>query len=253
MHLNESWRRGKGYTVTYKYYGKLPFKRVFGCQEICSVIFSFGNLVAHAFYLSQLGAWINKANSLLLFKVKYPFGWIWWLSGLCAICSWFWSAVFHCRDVNFTEKMDYIFADISVAVLLVAAFVRITGDTVGSVTRVAGISIIIGGVTYHLYRMLYVDFDYGFNIKVNVCLGILQSVAWLIWVYFVNHPGRQTMYLFLVLVNVSLLLEILDFPPLQGYLDAHALWHLVTIPLIALFYRFVYIDIQFMVKKEKSV
>lgn len=41
------------------------------------------------------------------------------------------------------------------------------------------------------------------------------------------------------LVNVAMLLEVLDFPPLLGILDAHSLWHAATAPLAYLFYSFV--------------
>jgi post-GPI attachment to proteins factor 3 len=40
-----------------KYYGKWPFRRVAGMQEFFSVLFSLGNLVAHAHNLvRRLGA-----------------------------------------------------------------------------------------------------------------------------------------------------------------------------------------------------
>jgi len=47
-----------------------------------------------------------------------------------------------------------------------------------------------------------------------------------------------------VLVNGALLLEVLDFPPAGGLLDAHALWHAATVPLAYLFYGFVEGDVR---------
>ncbi len=38
------------------------------------------------------------------------------------------------------------------------------------------------------------------------------------------------------------LLEVFDFPPLWGILDAHALWHGLTIPIPFLLYRFLLDD-----------
>lgn len=44
--------------------------------------------------------------------------------------------------------------------------------------------------------------------------------------------------LFQVLVGISLLLEVNDFPPLLWVLDAHALWHLSTVLPTVLLYRY---------------
>lgn len=40
-----------------------------------------------------------------------------------------------------------------------------------------------------------------------------------------------------LLLQALALLELLDFPPLFWVLDAHAIWHLSTIPVNVLFYR----------------
>jgi hypothetical protein len=37
---------------------------------------------------------------------------------------------------------------------------------------------------------------------------------------------------------VAMSLELLDFPPLLQAVDAHALWHLSTVPIAYLYYRF---------------
>ena len=37
--------------------------------------------------------------------------------------------------------------------------------------------------------------------------------------------------------SLTVLLELLDFPPLLWVVDAHALWHLSTVPLPLLWYR----------------
>ena len=39
--------------------------------------------------------------------------------------------------------------------------------------------------------------------------------------------------------SCMVLLELMDFPPLLWAVDAHALWHLSTIPIPLLWYRYV--------------
>ena len=42
--------------------------------------------------------------------------------------------------------------------------------------------------------------------------------------------------------SIAALLEIFDFPPLWGLLDAHALWHVCTVPLPSIWYAFIQED-----------
>ncbi|KAG5463414.1 MAG: Per1-like-domain-containing protein [Olpidium bornovanus] len=43
-------------------------------------------------------------------------------------------------------------------------------------------------------------------------------------------------------LTCAMSLEIFDFPPLYGALDAHALWHAASIPVIPYWYRFLVRD-----------
>lgn len=43
-----------------------------------------------------------------------------------------------------------------------------------------------------------------------------------------------------LLLHGLALLELLDFPPLFWVLDAHAVWHLSTVPVHFLFYRYTF-------------
>jgi hypothetical protein len=82
---------------TFKYYGKWPFVRVFGCQEIFSVIFSIGNFLAHFIHF----------NSPPVFKSD-PYYWLFYfLWPLVCLNSWVWSAAFHAYEHWATERLDY--------------------------------------------------------------------------------------------------------------------------------------------------
>lgn len=54
---------------------------------------------------------------------------------------------------------------------------------------------------------------------------------------------RKCMVVVLLLQGLSLL-ELLDFPPLFWVLDAHAIWHISTIPVHVLFFRWVLLSAQ---------
>ncbi|PWA39422.1 per1-like family protein [Artemisia annua] len=79
-----------------KYHGKWPFKRVFGVQEPASVAFSVLNLVMHfhgwlSFFILLHYKLPMKSDK----KPHYDYAGLWYLYGLLALNSWFWSAVFH--------------------------------------------------------------------------------------------------------------------------------------------------------------
>jgi hypothetical protein len=95
------------------------------------------------------------------------------------------------------------------------------------------------GLAAHAHFMLTVRFDYGWHVKLCVLLGFATAVGWVTWSVAVRHPGRRLLSAFLLLVHVAMLFELLDFPPLWGALDAHAVWHCCTVPLTPLFYAWV--------------
>ena len=110
---------------------------------------------------------------------------------------------------------------------------------------------------YHIHYLFYIHFDYGYNMKVNVATGnitlyfghhyqwlfagVLSSIGWFIWClesrYRRGRPVRKCV-LSLLLLNGLLLLEVYDFPPIGFVLDAHSLWHLGTIPIPLLWFRY---------------
>lgn len=71
--------------------------------------------------------------------------------------------------------------------------------------------------------------------------GIATGIGWVIWYAMQRnkHPYAWKILLFEILVAISLLLEVNDFPPLFWVLDAHALWHLSTVLPTVLLYRYV--------------
>lgn len=76
-------------------------------------------------------------------------------------------------------------------------------------------------------------------------LGLVNLVWWLTWCLRNQRLPHvhKCMVVVLLLQGLSLL-ELLDFPPLFWVLDAHAIWHISTIPVHVLFFRWVLLPVQ---------
>lgn len=237
------------YTVDYfmqyehfipQFYGKWPFVRVFGIQEPLSAVASLGNFLAHAYM-------INKMKSTI--SPNAPFKLLWYTFGLVSLNAWFWSTVFHTRDYDFTEKMDY-FSGFSLVLFQFNAFFIRLFMLKRNLTIKFLMYIITAFCAYfvytHIYYLWFIKFDYGYNMKVNILFGGLNSLCWLVWScyqYFYlkrNYVWRCAVSI--ILVDVFMLLEVLDFSPLFWTIDSHGLWHLSTICIPFYWYKFIIDD-----------
>ncbi|XP_039002617.1 post-GPI attachment to proteins factor 3-like [Hibiscus syriacus] len=228
-----------------KYHGKWPFKRVVGIQEPASVAFSALNLAMH------FHGWLSF--SILIYynlplrqgkKAYYEFASLWNIYGLLAMNSWLWSAVFHSRDVELTEKLDYSSAVSLLGYSLILAILRCFNVRVEA-ARVMVAAPFLAFVTTHILYLNFYAFDYGWNMKVCVVMGIAQLLIWAIWAGVTRHPSRWKCWVVVIGGGLAMLLEIYDFPPYQGFFDAHAIWHATTIPLTYLWWSFIRDDARF--------
>lgn len=354
MQARESVRREQhaadaALPATVKYYGKWPFTRVLGMQEVASVLFSLANLAAHAHCLLRFLALLRRLaksgsnrsrvdvsepiymtgrgqlssdggyslgrpgspqrtagakqtanlrgsggsssggeprgsvgagsssttnasrlgispissgpdNTILsgsgsgghrsgvrkrvqALNAAYPFWPLWLAYAGIAIAAWTASVAFHVRDVKATERTDYLLAD----ALILYGFLVTVARTLGWTRwRQWALLAAVGGAAfaYHAHHMLHVLFDYGLNVTICVVVGLAQTITWAAWAFRVRHPCRTQLYTFLLLLNAATALEVFDFPPWLGLLDAHALWHATTVPLTYRFWAFVNGDTQ---------
>jgi hypothetical protein len=160
---------------------------------------------------------------------------------MSAVNVWFWSFIFHSRDLIFTEKMDYFSS----------TFFNLFGVVIGlrfclknkrcKSVITAWISIVLG--VYFIAHCVYLGcykFDYGFNMMVNVIVGCLQGIIWMAWIV----QNSKKWYAWKIRLVVGLMIfgmsfELFDFPPVWGIFDAHSIWHLITIPVAYLFWDFI--------------
>jgi len=168
------------------------------------------------------------------------------------MASWVFSMIFHSRDFQLTEELDYFAAGASVLYGLYYTPIRISrmdqgGAKTKSVLRVwtvICISLYIAHVTYLKWH----KWDYTYNMAANVVAGIIQNVLWS-WFSYKKYKASGRAWAmwpgFVVAwVILAMSLELLDFPPWWGCLDAHSLWHLGTVGPTMIFYNFLLKDAQ---------
>ncbi|GAB4836677.1 hypothetical protein Ancab_001590 [Ancistrocladus abbreviatus] len=240
-----------------KYHGKWPFKRVFGFQEPVSVALSALNLAMHLHgWLSFLKLLYHKLPLKPNRRTYYEYTTVWHVYALLSINSWFWSAVFHSRDVDVTEKLDYSSAVAVLGYSLIVAVLR-SFNLRTEAARVMAAGPLAAFVTTHILYLNFYKMDYGWNMQVCVAMAVAQLLIWAIWAGITCHPSRWKLWLGVVGGGLTMLLEIYDFPPYQGFVDAHALWHATTIPLTYIWWSFIMDDAKYrtsdlIMKKDKK-
>ncbi|KAF9599625.1 hypothetical protein IFM89_001367 [Coptis chinensis] len=76
-------------------------------------------------------------------------------------------------------------------------------------------------------------------------MGIAQLLLWVVWAGVTRHPSKWNLWAVVLATSLAMLLEIYDFPPYKGYVNAHALWHATTIPITYLWWSFIKYDAKF--------
>lgn len=231
-----------------KYFGKWPFVRVLGLQEPASVALSLANGAAHVVGLRRLRA--EHARLATPSRLRR----LWGAHAGLSLCAWAASAVFHGRDTPATTAVDYFCADALLVYALWAAISRgwLLLHPPGKRRLVWGVQrsalawplavLLSAAFAAHCYRMAFVHFDYGLNVRLAVAAGCAQSAALVAWTRCSLHPARRPLLRTLLLLHASSLLELVDFPPAFGVVDAHAAWHGATLPLVPRWYDFLVDD-----------
>jgi hypothetical protein len=220
-----------------QFHGKWPFRRFLGMQEPFSVLCSLGNLWAH---YDGLHRRVRPG-----IPSSYPLRSWYETVAKVGMASWIFSAAFHTRDFPVTEKLDYLAAGASVMYGTYYTPIRVfrldrPTPRNRSVLR-AWTACCLALYVAHVSYLLLVKWDYGYNMAANVACGVVQNA---LWSWFSVRRWREsghawTLFPGLVVawVVMAMSLELLDFPPFLGVVDAHSLWHLGTIAPTVLFYK----------------
>lgn len=228
-----------------KYEGKWPLRRVYGIQEPVSVALSTLNLAMQ--FHGWLSFFIQVYYKLQLRPNKrtyYEYTGLWHLYGILAMNYWFWSAVFHSRDVEFTEKIYYSSAVALVGFGFILSIIR-AFNVRDEAARVMVSAPLIAFVTTHILYLNFYALDHGLNIKVCTAMGAAQLLIWAIWAGVSNHPSRWKLWVFIFGRSIAMFLTVYDFPPYMGHIDPQALWNILNIPLTYLCWSFVRSDADF--------
>ncbi|KAJ9475392.1 Protein PER1 [Pseudozyma hubeiensis] len=273
-----------------QFHGKWVFIRFLGAQEPLSVLFSLMNLKVHWNALFMMRKQLPDAFPLKLVYIVHT---------LISMNAWMWSAVFHTRDKNWTEKLDYFSAGSVIMSAFFFSAARLFRIAPGSERFVLFRRACMGALGLHVLYLSIGRFDYAYNMAANVVVGLIHTLLWLTYslrpTTFPSNPlvdrtaysraamraakpslsalssptplsnGAQTppvpvstnigppsshtrqrrrLQLILALMSASVLLELLDFPPILRILDAHALWHLATVPITKMWYDWLVSDAQ---------
>ncbi|GAA0170877.1 hypothetical protein LIER_41040 [Lithospermum erythrorhizon] len=229
-----------------KYQGKWPFLHVYGMQEPVAVAFSGLNLAI------QFHGWISffilvnyklplRANR----KPYYEYTGLWHIYAIMSMNSWFWNAVFHCRDVELTNKLHISSAVALLGYSVVVAILR-AFNVKDEAARVMIAAPLIAFIATHILYLNLYQLDHSLNTKVCAFMSLVQITLWAVWAGVTKHPFRWKLWIVVIGGGLASLLELYEFPPYRGYVDAHALWHAITIPLTYLWWSFVRDDSEFL-------
>lgn len=229
-------RRSRGLEI-FQYHGKWPFIRVMGFQELASVVLSMANGLAHWIgyrkYIRTMG---RKTSKWFLHKhyVVYL---------ILSLIAWASATIFHTRDLWWTERADYLSAIISVFFSLYMTILRHWDLVEGKHQLLVAVPI-FSLLSYHLHYMCLVSFDYGWNMTLLGIMFATVSLIWLVWgirhLHTRSYAKLAVLWTFGAVAASSL--ELFDFYPFWDLVDAHALWHAATVPLVLLMWKIYRLD-----------
>jgi len=172
-------------------------------------------------------------------------------------------------DMPSTEKLDYFSAGFAILYSLFYTAVRLFHLYTPSQQRLVISSKHSRPSTLDIWASLCIlmfvihvgylcslhRFDYTYNMAASLVVGILHNLLWITYslptpltrpfplrsrTYRPDHAYKAA--LFAILTTAATALELFDFPPWERIIDAHALWHLSTVPIVLFWWNFLIDD-----------
>ncbi|XP_039297587.1 post-GPI attachment to proteins factor 3 [Nilaparvata lugens] len=223
-----------------QFHGKWPFVRWLGLQEPASVIFSLMNLAVHLVMLHQFRSRVRPGG---------PMYKLWYFYFVVCANAWIWSAIFHSRDLPFTECMDYLSAFCMVFYSLYGMLMRMLIGAPFMISLLLTL-VFLSFLLNHAAYLILDQLDYHYNMTANIVIGFISAACSAMWciLNWKRHSHSRNLAVCLTWGILTTLLEISDFPPIAWTFDAHALWHLSTTPVPYFFWSFVIEDCKYLRK-----
>lgn len=220
-----------------QYHGKWSFLRVAGIEELVSATASVGNALPHLLALQSAATrdayappGFPQREAMLAYSVT-------------GVNAWVWSTALHTKESWATERLDYHSAALMLLVSLWAcACLTLDIPSASAAGRVIAVALACVWLAW-VALMNWVRFDYGLNMTASVVVAAITNLMWCVWAArqgccSARHPTAWKAPAAAMLLSAMAMLELLDFAPIGDLVDAHAMWHLATIPLCFAWYSF---------------
>jgi hypothetical protein len=171
-----------------------------------------------------------------------------------ALTAWLSSAVFHAKKTRRSTWIDYSAALLFLAHGLWLTLRRVAGEEGRTAANILGACFAIWLVG-RLGEMQRDRISFDLHMHTCIAIAVCTITLWLLWLLLggggggnvvggkkvrqLPHPlNRFRCLACQVAFAAASMLELFDFPPIWGILDAHSLWHLATVPLGFQWYEF---------------
>ncbi|KAF2673344.1 Mn2+ homeostasis protein-like protein Per1 [Microthyrium microscopicum] len=224
-----------------QFHGKWPFHRFLGMQEPFSVLFSLLNFLAHDAGIRRLKDQVPASYELRKYYLLF---------GYFGLVTWTFSMLFHTRDFALTEKLDYFAAGASVLYGLYYCPIRIfrLEESTPSKSALLRAWTLICVALYiaHVSYLSFWTWDYTYNMAANIAVGVTANVMWS-WFSVYRFQRTKKWWsawpgMIVAWVVLAMSMELFDFAPWGGMIDAHSLWHLGTVVPTIWWYSFLVKD-----------
>lgn len=202
--------------------GRWGFRPLLGANEFFSSLFSLINLLVNVIsYKTHLQPRLTNDHISYIYIGQY------YITNLAFISSF----LFHIHENTLTRYCDYFFAFLVLKYALFTSLVRVirifTNVTSAKLTKIGSIFILY--YSYHVYRMLNIEFDYVYNkLACTIVITFIFINHFIIYFKYRNLPHSKNILFFTFLFFLAGSIEIQDIPPYAYLVDSHAMWHLIS-------------------------